>query len=207
MADWNRYLPLSNRGGDDESAVGQAWAPATSDLLLAIAAALDADPALIAAPTLRASVTVDAATRELLTGLHRSFWQRMAARLGTVATPSAEVAALAPGRRAAALRDEAARRRASTRRTRVRDLGAVLVLALDLRASTGAAIEVDPFLCGAVALDLALRSRTPQRSVVTARTMVATDSDWRVGRGPELSATAASIVLFLAGRAGFPSAD
>ena len=42
------------------------------------------------------------------------------------------------------------------------------------------------------------------RAVVTARTLVATDAAWRVGRGPKLPGTAAGIVLFLFGRGGPP---
>jgi hypothetical protein len=44
-------------------------------------------------------------------------------------------------------------------------------------------------------------------AVVRDRTLAPTDADWRIGRGPELPGSAAAIVLFLFGRAGFPSAD
>lgn len=50
-----------------------------------------------------------------------------------------------------------------------------------------------------------VRVRNPRRAVVTARTLVAVDGEWQVGRGPALPATAASIVLFLAGRGGVPA--
>ena len=73
------------------------------------------------------------------------------------------------------------------------------------RDLAAAAIEVDPFVSGAVALDLALRVRNLRRAVVTARTLVAVDGEWQVGRGPALPATAASIVLFLADRGGVPA--
>jgi len=173
-------------------------------MLLGLAATLDAKPAALTSPTLRPEVTVAAATREVLVQLRSNRRQRFAARIGAIESASPETDALADDELADAVQAEALERSAARARTSVRELGAVLVLALDLRASIGAAIEVDPFVSGAVALDLALRVPQPRRSVVTARTLVAVDSDWQVGRGPQLPATAASIVLFLAGRGGVP---
>lgn len=173
-------------------------------MLLGLAAVLDARPEVLAQPTLRPTVSVAEATRELLVQLRSSRWQRAAARIGAVESANPDAEALSDTELADAVQAEALARSSARARTSVRELGAVLVLALDLRASIGAAIEVDPFVSGAVALDLAVRVRNPRRAVVTARTLVAVDGDWQVGRGPALPATAASIVLFLAGRGGVP---
>lgn len=204
MTDWARFLPLSNRDHGDESHVSRNWSRAASGMLLSVAAVLDARPEALEQPTLRADVSVAEAVREVLVQLHSSRWSRAAARIGAVESASPESAALSDDELADAVQSEALARSAARARTSVRELGAVLVLALDLRASIGASIDVDPFVSGAVALDLAVRAPHPRRSVVTARTLVAVDGDWQVGRGPELPATAASIVLFLAGRGGVP---
>ncbi len=205
MTDWARFLPLSNRDRGDESSVTRNWSRATSGMLLGLAAVLSARPESLEQPTLRPTVSVAEATREVLVQVRSTRWQRAAARLGAVESANTSAAAISDAELADAVQAEALSRSAARARTSVRELGAVLVLALDLRASIGAAIEVDPFVSGAVALDLALRAPHPRRSVVTARTLVAIDGGWQVGRGPVLEATAASIVLFLAGRGGVPS--
>lgn len=204
MTDWARFLPLSNRDRADDASVSRDRSPAVAGLLTAIAAAMDARPELLAAPTLRPGVTVDAAVRELLSELGAPWWRRWARGLGALESPRPEVAAIENDALASVLRSRAAALAGPERRASIHDLRATVVLALELDAAHGAAIVVDPLLCGAVALDLALRSRLPERAVVTARSLVATDGDWRVGRGPELGATGAAIVLFLAGRADVP---
>ena len=200
MTDWARFLPLSNRDRGDERDVGTAWSPATAALLEAIAAAMDARPDLLAAPTLRPDVTTAAAVRQLLSDLDARWYTGWARALYAARATSLSIAQTADEALASAVRARAV----PGARSSIRDLGLVVVLALDLRATHGLALTVDPLLCGAVALDLALRAPMPQRSVVTARTFVAVDGGWRVGRGPALSASAASIVLFLAGRADVP---
>jgi len=204
VTDWARFLPLSNRDRGDEASVSRNWSRATSGMLTGIAAELDAHPSFLELATLRDTVLVADAVREMLGDVRSTRWQRLGARLGAIESLPPAVAAIATDELADAVRAEAMSRSAAQSRTTVRELGAVLVLALDLRASAGAAIDVDPFVSGAVALDLALRAPLSRRSVITARTLVAIDSEWQVGRGPELLATAASIVLFLAGRGGVP---
>lgn len=204
MTDWARFLPLSNRDRGGDSAVIRDWSPATATLLDGIARVLDARPDLLAAPSLRPEVPTGAAVRQLLTELGAPWWMRWARALGAAESPSPEVAGLSDEALSSVVRARAISRSAPGARSSIRDLGAVLVLALDLRGAHGVAIDVDPFLCGAVALDLALRAPMLQRSIVTARTFVAVDSDWRVGRGHELRASAETIVLFLAGRGDVP---
>lgn len=201
MTDWARFLPLSNRDRADDAAVSRDRSPAVAGLLTAMAAVLDARPELLPAPTLRPEVTVEAAVRELLSERGAPWRRRWARGIGALESPRPEVAAIAGDALASVLRSRAAALAGPERRASIHDLRATVVLALELDAAHGAAIVVDPLLCGAVALDLALRSRLPERAVVTARSLVATDGDWRVGRGPELRAPGAAIVLFLAGRA------
>ena len=129
-------------------------------------------------------------------------WARPASGLllSLAKIPSPEVAALDADRLAPALRAEAMSLSGATARCSVREFGEILVAALDLGTALEVDLGVDPFASGAVAVDLAVRAPTPRRSVLTARTLVAVDSEWQVGTGPALPATASSIVLFLAGR-------
>lgn len=204
MTDWARFLPLSSRDRADDAGVSRDRSPAVAGLLTAIAAVLDARPDLLSAPTLRDDVPVEAAVRDLLSELGAPWWRRWGRALGALESPRPEVAAVAADALASVLRARASDLAGPEHRASIHDLRATVVLALELNAAHGAAIVVDPLLCGAVALDLALRSRLPERAVVTARSLVATDGEWRVGRGPELPAPGAAIVLFLAGRADVP---
>ncbi|MFM2353735.1 MAG: hypothetical protein RLZZ608_1141 [Actinomycetota bacterium] len=204
MSDLARFLPLSNRDRGDQSGTVGAWARPAAELLHAVAGVLDAQPALLPAASLRPEVTVGADVRDLLTRLGSPWYVRWARAWGTLPTPSAGVAALTEAELPSAVRERAVAWAAPGARVSIRDLGLVVAVVLDLQAMHGAPVTVDPLSCGAVALDLAVRSRHPQRSLVTARTLVASDADWSVGRGPELRSTGAAIVLFLAGRGGVP---
>ena len=205
MSDWARFLPLSNRDRSAESDAVGAWATPASELLTGIAAVLDARPDLLWAATLRPEVTVGADVRDLLTRLGSPWYVRWARAWGALPTPSTAVVALDDAALASALRGRAQAWAVPGARASIRDLGMVVAVALDLTAAHEATLTVDPLACGAVALDLALRSRLPQRSVVTARSLVASDGEWRIGRGPELASTGAAIVLFLAGRGDVPA--
>lgn len=204
MSDWARFLPLSNRDRSAESEAVGAWAAPASELLQGMAAVLDARPGLLSAATLRPEVTVGADVRDLLTRLGSPWYVRWARAWGALPTPGPAVVALDDAALASALRARAQASAGPGASVSIRDLGMVVAVALDLTAAHEAELAVDPLVCGAVALDLALRSRLPQRSVVTARSIVATDGEWRVGRGPELASTGAAIVLFLAGRGELP---
>ncbi len=204
MTDWARDLPLSNRDRSGDAAASNDWSGPTAALLEQVAAVLDARPALLAESSLRPGVTTAAAVREALSDLGAPWWTRWASALGAAERVTPAVAATDDDALPSALRARAAALADPGRRAGIRDLGAALVLALDLRAAHGLMLTVDPLPCGAVALDLALRSRNPERALLTARTLVAVDGDWRVGSGPRLPSTGAAIVLFLARRAGLP---
>lgn len=205
VSDWARFLPLSNRDRAGDAAANRDWSPAAASLLHGVASVLDAQPQLLTAPTLRTTVSTSAAVRDMLTELGAPWWIRWAQAAGAAPSPSVAVASIADAALASVVRGRANKLSAPGGRASIRDLGAVVVLALDLNAAHRCAIAVDPFLCGAVALDLTLRARQPQRSIITARTFIAVDSDWQVGRGPQLRTSAAEIVLFLAGLSGLPA--
>ncbi len=204
MTDWGRYLPMSNRDRSGDAAASGDWSRPTAALLEHVAAVVDARPTLLTAATLRADVTTAAAIREALSALDARWWTRWARTLGAAEPVSPAVAATPDDALSSALRARAVALAAPERRASIRDLGTAVVLALDLRAAHGLVLDIDTFLCGAVALDLAVRARHPERALLGARTLVAVDGDWRVGAGPILPSASDAIVLFLAGRAGLP---
>lgn len=204
MSDWARFLPLSNRANGADGEVTRNWARPASGLLLSLANLVESTPGALARETLRPGVTIEAAVRELLTSRRWNRWQRLASRIGAQESPSPEIAAIDADRLTAVLRDDAVTLSGGSARCTIGEFGEILVAALDLGTALDADLGVDPFASGAVALDLAVRAPTARRSVLTARTLVAVDSEWQVGTGPALPATASSIVLFLAGRGGVP---
>jgi hypothetical protein len=205
VSDWARFLPLSNRDRAGDSAANRDWSSAAATVLYSIASALDAQPTLLTASTLRVEVSTSAAVRDMLTELGTPWWIRWAHAIGAAPSPSIAVASIVDAALASVVRMRADELSAPGGRASIRDLGAVVILGLDVNAAHKLAIAIDPFQCGAVALDLAVRARQPQRSIITARTFIAVDSDWQLGRGPQLRTSAAAIVLFLAGRSGLPA--
>jgi len=174
MVDVGRFLPLSNRPHDDESAV-------TSDRRAAIAEVIDE------AGRLTASASPELA--RLLTG---DFVRD--ARLTTDASassPAGDLPALA-----AAVRSGKRRRTG----TLVRAVRALLVLGdqLDLKPRIGG------LTLGVVALYLATSAPLERRAVVAGHAIRATDADWQFGRGPVLEGSALQIVRFLIGLSDTP---
>lgn len=77
---------------------------------------------------------------------------------------------------------------------------ATLVLADEV----GTRAEISPVTLGAVALHASARAPFDRRAVIRGHTVVATDADWRLGRGPHLRAPAEQIVRFLLGLSDQP---
>lgn len=81
-----------------------------------------------------------------------------------------------------------------------RSVRAALVLADEI----GGRAAISPLTLGAVALHAAARTPFDRRAVIRGHTVVATDADWRIGRGPHLRAPAEQIVRFLLGLSDQP---
>lgn len=77
---------------------------------------------------------------------------------------------------------------------------ATLVLADEV----GTRAAISPMTLGAVALHVSARAPFDRRAVIRGHTVVATDADWRIGRGPHLRAPAEQIVRFLLGLSDRP---
>jgi len=187
------YFPLSNRPRRDEADVTSNWSRHRGTVLLDLAALLEGLtveewelPALVAGNSVRDTVA------ELV---WRSTTTRLS-RLRSSRPTSEEPAALAAAVRAAATADLTA-----GAKRRVGELGDAVVAAYEIAAATGHPVTVDRVASGAVALARGLSGPVGVRAVTRERTLVASDAEWRVGRGPALEGTAAGIVLYLFGRA------
>lgn len=168
MADFARYLPLSNRSRADEAGV-------TSDRRTAIADAVDEVVRLLAATTDDDAVDCARARRFL-----------DESGLGTGATGGT----IDDLRKIAALIRTGRRRNT---RLLVRTVRALLVLGDGL----GKTPRLDPAVSGAVALSAAGYASFDRRAVLRGHTVRASDEGWAFGNGPVLEGTGRSILRFV----------
>jgi hypothetical protein len=185
--DMSSYFPLSQRPKRDETDVTNNWARHRGTVLLDLAGLLDelSEPPIVEAP-------LDLAG--LVTELE---WVSTTSRLSRLlrrTPPATRSGALGERVRALSTADLSSGARRS-----VADLGDAVVAAYRVASATGHPIAIDTVASGAVALARGLSGPVGARAVTSERTLVATDADWRVGRGPELPGTAEAIVLFLYG--------
>lgn len=214
MSDFSRYLPLSQGGSGDESTVTNDWRPLTGECLLLVCALVEgASDERWDAKSLRAGWRVRDVAADLAWRLDSSPVTRVRRVLRAVIVGHGSPVS---GRRIIAtrlgdsdpheilerLRAIAADRLARRGPHGVAGLCAVLVDGYDLGRSLGRPLAFPSTATGAVALASALTASTPIKAVARGRTLRATDAGWTVGRGPDLSGTAESIILFLAGRSG-----
>lgn len=216
MADFAKYLPLSHRAPADDSRANANWGGHIAASLSATADLLDGlSPDQWTAPSLCASWTVrDAAghlvwrlgssNRELVATLYDAwvghFWNPNRA----VDVLARRAAAADPDALASRIRLIAADKAAGRGRTGVIELTEAVVHGYDISSGLGLHPPVRAVASGAVALRRSLIAPTEIKAVLKVRTLVATDAQWRVGRGPGLECTAEAIVLFLFRRAGLP---
>jgi len=183
MSDIPKYLPLSQRPRRDESGVTGDWAPRLSAVLEVLAGLVEKDE----------TASDDVA---------RLIWMLRADRRSRL---SAAIARKTPRALtddpAAALRSIASE---TGRKRPLRDLASAVIVTLDVASASQRAVHLDAVSLGAVAVARALSAPLPIRAVLADVTLVASDGDWAVGRGPERSVPGAAIVLFLYGRTGLP---
>lgn len=225
MSDLSRHLPLSSRERHDESSVSPDWSKHTGATLLQIAGLLDTlGEAGWAIASTRQGFTIRDVAGHIAWRIGTPVRIRAAAVAKLVVTagrsPRAAneqlaraFAAQPTAELAATVRELAVEALAGRAGSRIGDLEAAVVGAFDIASAIDALsatpsdahsdahpIVVDPVASGAVALRLAVSAPLPLRAVLRERALVAADADWSVGRGVPLRATAAGIILFLAGR-------
>ncbi|MFC5790064.1 hypothetical protein EDM22_18780 [Agromyces tardus] len=206
MADFARYLPLSNRPRHDESGVTSDRRDETATVLAALAALLRAtDDDTWARATARPGWSVGDVAAELVAGFDRSAAQRALDAAGRIVRGSearrlAELPRLEGPARAAQLLDaRALALRERERRTGIAELDDAVVTAVLIGDAAGRPVPVPPVASGAVALRRAAAAPVEIRAVISGHSLHATDAGWTIGRGSPLVGTAAELVRFLAG--------
>lgn len=171
MPDFVRFLPLSQHGPSNESAV-------STDRREALAVVVEQAASLVRAARNDRSALAHAFVD--LAGLRPAF---------------AEIPAEDPAERLAEM--AGAVRRGSRRNIRALASAAraLLVLARDLRVE----VTLDPLTAGSVALYASGSAPLERRAVIKGHTVQADDASWSFGHGPVLSGSATGIAAFLLG--------
>lgn len=212
MADFAKHLPLSQQTRGDEPRVSTDWRVQLSACLTTIADLLDGlSPEQWEAQSLCEKWRVrdvaghivwrlGSSNRNLLTSGARACMRTLFNVNAAIDVLSREAATAPPAELATRIRQIAAEKAAGRGRHGITELTEAVVHGLDIAHPLGLRLPVDPVVSGAVALRRALSAPPSVRGVVRARTLVATDAGWRVGRGPLITGTAEGHLLFLFGR-------
>lgn len=205
MADFARYLPLSQRSGIDERGVTSDRRVPTATVLRAIAGALrtagdvpwvardddDAPTVADAVADLVAGFDVSPARRALESAQHALGMSGRAPAVDVPVEGIADAAAVLEAR-AVTITDR-------PQPTRLVELDDAVVAAVRIGDVLGRPIAVPPLASGAVALRRATAAPTPIRAVISGHSLHATDAAWTIGHGPVLVGTADELIRFLAG--------
>lgn len=204
MADFARYLPLSQRHHRDERGVTSDRRAPTAAVLGAIAAALRAggdhgwnaaadDHTTVAGAVARLVAGFDLApTRRALDTARRALGMDIRATVPAVPLDGAADAAAALDVRAALITER-------PQPTHIVELDDAVVAAILVGDALGTPIAIPPLASGAVALRRAAAAPTPIRAVISGHSLHATDASWTIGHGPVLVGTAHELIRFLAG--------
>lgn len=206
MADFARYLPLSQHSRADERGVTSDRRAPTAVVLRGLATALRAaDHASWNRPTEREGRTVAHVIAELVAGFDRSPARRALAtarRALAVDDGAALIAEDAPegcADAAAAVEARAAVITARRQPTRIVELDDAVVAALLVGRALGVTVPIPPLASGAVALRRAAAAPTAIRAVISGHSLHATDAGWSIGHGAPLVGTAEELLRFLTG--------
>ena len=213
MADFAKYLPLSQQPQADESAANSDWRGhlavtlnATADLLATLTPEQWEAPSMCAGWRVRDVAghlvwRLGSSTRELIaSGVRACLDGHFINPARAVDVLSRAAADAEPAELVARIREIGAATAAGAGRHGISELTEAVVHGFDLAHPLGLTLPVVGTASGAVALRRSLTAPTEIKAVARARTLVATDAGWRVGHGPELPGTAEGLVLFLFGR-------
>jgi len=187
------YFPLSQRPRRDETSVSSNWARHSGTVLLELAGLLESlSPTDWQAESSREGVSVRDVVAELVwlettTPLHRHLKRSAPSNDG----PDALITQV---------RELSTSALAPTATRSIAHLSHAVVAAYEVARATRHPLAIDQLASGAVALARGLSGPVGARAVTRERTLVATDADWTVGRGPAIEGTAEAIVLFLFNR-------
>ena len=187
------YFPLSQRPRRDETSVSSNWARHSGTVLLELTGLLESLSLTDwQAESLREGVSVRDVVAELVwlettTALHRRLKRSAPSNDG----PDALITQV---------RELSTSALAPTATRSIAHLSHAVVAAYEVARATRHPLAIDQLASGAVALARGLSGPVGARAVTRERTLVATDADWTVGRGPAIEGTAEAIVLFLFNR-------
>jgi len=208
VADFARYLPLSQRSGFDERGVTSDRREPTATVLRAIAQAVRTagDEGWTAPPAGDRRPSVPAAIAALMAGFDRAPARRAleTAQHALGMSPrevEPDLSVEGPADAAAALDARAVTISERPQPTRLVELDDAVVAAVRIGDALGTPIRVPPLASGAVALRRAAAAPTPIRAVISGHSLHATDAGWTIGHGPALVGTAEELIRFLAGMA------
>jgi uncharacterized protein (TIGR03083 family) len=213
MADFAKYLPLSQRSKTDESTVSSNWREhiaatlnATADVLSTLAADQWEAPSMCRGWRVRDVAghivwRIGSSNRDLLaSGARACLDGRFVAPSRAIDMLSRASAQADPEELVESIRSIAAAKAAGIGRHGISELTEAVVHGYDLAHPLGLTLPVDATASGAVALRRCVTAPTDIKAVLRGRTLVATDAGWRFGHGPELEGTAENLTLFLFGR-------
>ncbi|WP_104082093.1 maleylpyruvate isomerase family mycothiol-dependent enzyme [Cryobacterium sp. Y11] len=214
MVDLSKHLPLSQRPRGDESGVNSNWREylvstltATADLLAGLAPEQWEVPSLCTGWRVRDVAghiiwRVGSSNRKLVSTAARAYLGHFIDPNRAIDVLSRAAAEAPPAELIAQIRQIAAEKAAGQGRHGISELTEAVVHGIDLARPLGLTLPVASTAVGAVALRRSLIAPTEIKAVLRVRTLLATDADWTIGRGPELLGTAESHLLFLFGRPG-----
>ncbi len=212
MADFAKHLPLSQQPRSDESGVTRDWRAPVSATLVAVADLLSTltpeqwrEQSLCDKWSVRDVAghivwRLGSSNRELLAAAIPAFFRNRLSIDRAIDELSRTAATAPTDELVRRIREIAAARAAGHGRRSVTELTEAVVHGLDIARPLGLPLAIDPVVSGAVAVRRALVAPPAVRGVVRARTLVATDAGWRVGRGSPINGTAEDHLLFLFGR-------
>ncbi len=212
MADFAKHLPLSQQARADEPGVTTDWRMHLSATLTGIADLLESlspeqwqSQSLCDAWRVRDVAghivwRLGSSHRELLASGARAWVRNFPSVNRAIDGTSRAAAETAPADLIARIREIAADKAAGRGKHGVTELTEAVVHGLDIAHPLGRSLALDPVATGAVAVRRALIAPSNVRGVLRARTLVATDAGWRVGRGRAIPGTAEAHLLFLFGR-------
>jgi uncharacterized protein (TIGR03083 family) len=222
MVDFAKYLPLSTRreghSAGEEAAASTDWRGHLADTLNATADLLDTltpeqwetqsmcDRWRVRDVAGHLVWRVGSSNRDLLASAAKEYFTHLFDPQGgldpnrAIDVLSRKSAEAEPGELVRRIREIAAAKAAGRGRHGISELTEAVVHGYDLSNPLGLTLPVSAAASGAVALRQALLAPASIKAVLRARTLVATDAGWRLGRGPELAGTAEGLVLFLFGR-------
>lgn len=212
MADFAKYLPLSQRPSSDESGANSDWRGhlaatlgATAELLAGLTPEQWEAPSMCSRWRVRDVAghivwRLGSSNRELVSTGARAYVGHFINPNRAIDVVSRAAAEAATVELVTRIRQIAAEKAAGQSRHGIIELTEAVVHGYDIAHPLGLTLPVAPTASGAVALRRSLIAPTEIKAVTRGRTLVATDAGWSVGRGPELEGTAETLVLFLFGR-------